>query len=64
MSSNQEILLPANNPIYARIARVANRILKANAAQFEQLRDKEWTISVLEEETPNAFVLPVSRLIH
>lgn len=52
-------LLPEHHPYYDRVARVATRILKANM-DMEEVRRKNWTISVIGQDEQNAFVLPVS----
>lgn len=50
-------LLPEHHPYYDRVARVATRILKANQ-ELPQVKEKNWTISVIGEDERNAFVLP------
>ena len=54
-------LLPDSDPTYARVANVANRLLKANV-DVQQIHGKEWTISVIQNDERNAFVLPVSKI--
>ena len=54
-------MLPDSDPTYARVAKVANRLLKANV-DIKQVHGKEWTISVIENDERNAFVLPVSTI--
>ena len=56
-------ILPDNDPVYDRVARVANRILKANR-DLEQLHGKDWTITVVQDDTKNAFVLPVREFVN
>ena len=58
METYENELMPDDHPYYARVVRVASRILKANG-DLEQLRGKEWTITVVEQPDRNAFVLPV-----
>ena len=53
--------MPDSDPTYARVAKVANRLLKANV-DVQQIHGKEWTISVIQNDERNAFVLPVSKI--
>ncbi len=55
-----EDLLPDKHPAYARVARVANRILRANR-DLQQVHGKDWTITVVNSDIKNAFVLPVRK---
>ncbi|CAG7726591.1 unnamed protein product [Allacma fusca] len=60
VESFKPLIVPANprDPAYRRVSRVANNILKSNK-DLEQIRNKEWTITVVNDETiQNAFVLP------
>ena len=59
MDAYDENIVPDSDPVYDRVARVANTILKCNK-DLEQLHGKDWTITVVKDETKNAFVLPVS----
>ena len=59
MQEFKDHLVPQHYPIYGRVARVANKILRSNA-DFDQIKDKNWTITVIEDPQRNAFVLPVS----
>ena len=52
-----EVLLPENHPYYDRVAKVAARILNSNT-EYEEIKTKKWTISVVDQEDQNAFVLP------
>ena len=56
-------ILPAHHPSYAKVGRVANRIIEANKAEFKVLGEKEWTVTVVDDPMANAMVLPVSELI-
>ena len=60
LKENQADILPTNNTSYARIARVAHRIIAANK-DLGEISKKEWTITVIDDPQKNAFVLPVSR---
>ncbi len=57
-----ESLLPEGDLAYSRVARVANRILKSNR-DLDQVHGKRWTITVVKNDTKNAFVLPVRGLV-
>lgn len=53
-------IIPTHHPYYARVKRVANRLLLANK-HLPQIYTKTWTITVLDDPgNMNAFVLPVS----
>ncbi len=56
----QDWLVPSKHSAYATVARVSNRILKANR-DLEQIYGKDWTITVVDDPTKNAFVLPVRK---
>ena len=57
MEANDESLLPETHPYYDRVARVTTRILKSNP-DVEGVKSKSWTISVMDSDEENAFVLP------
>ena len=52
-------ILPNTDPAYGRIAKIAQRII-ANNRDVEGISSKEWTITVIEDDTKNAFVLQVT----
>ena len=52
-----ELLLPETDPYYDRVATIAARILNSNN-DFEEIKNKKWTVSVIDQEDKNAFVLP------
>lgn len=58
IEANEEVLVPDQHPVYDRVAKVANRILRSNK-DLEAMHGKEWTITVVRDDTRNAFVLPV-----
>ena len=45
------------HPVYGRVTTVANRLLRGNR-DLRQIYDKEWTVTVIDQATKNAFVLP------
>lgn len=53
----REDILPRNHKEYERVSRVANRILAGNR-DLRQIYDKQWTVTVVDQPTKNAFVLP------
>eukprot|EP00095_Tigriopus_kingsejongensis_P011220 maker-scaffold1959_size23944-snap-gene-0.7 protein:Tk11220 transcript:maker-scaffold1959_size23944-snap-gene-0.7-mRNA-1 annotation:"metalloendopeptidase OMA1 " len=57
LATHEKALIPDGHPIYERVAGVAQRILRANRDIPEVLK-KSWTISVIDAEERNAFVLP------
>ncbi len=56
-------IVPPQHPCYRRVTRVANRLLKANK-DLPQIYTKNWTVTVLEDPSFNAFVLPVNFYLH
>ena len=52
-----ESILPEEHPYYERVAQVATRILKSNS-DISEIRQKTWTVSVIDDTEKNAFVLP------
>ncbi len=53
-------ILPVNAVAYSRVAKVVNQILNANK-DLPRIHDKDWTITVVDSDMTNAFVLPVRR---
>eukprot|EP00088_Acartia_fossae_P044543 TRINITY_DN4733_c1_g1_i11.p1 TRINITY_DN4733_c1_g1~~TRINITY_DN4733_c1_g1_i11.p1 ORF type:complete len:368 (-),score=66.44 TRINITY_DN4733_c1_g1_i11:388-1491(-) len=53
----QGIIVPETDPVYTKIAKVANGILHANS-DLRQIYDKTWTLTVIDAPVMNAFVLP------
>jgi len=50
-------VLDHTHPLYTRVTRVANRLLQGNK-DLRQIYDKQWTVTVVDNPTRNAFVLP------
>jgi len=50
-------ILTRNHEAYSLVARVANRLLAANR-DLRQIYDKQWTVTVVDQDIKNAFVLP------
>ena len=53
----KEAIVPEEHPYYERVAQVATRILKSNS-DISEIRQKTWTVSVIDDTEKNAFVLP------
>ena len=54
----QSKLLPNENPVTRRVAKVAKQLLDRNKS-IEQVNEHEWSVSVIDDDnTMNAFVLP------
>lgn len=59
LDQHAEAIVPESDPSYDRVASVATRILKSNL-DIAEVKQKDWTITVIDSEEQNAFVLPVS----
>lgn len=57
LEMNKENLLPSNHPLCKRVANVANQLLNKNK-NIEMIQNKHWSISVINDDIQNAFVLP------
>jgi len=57
MEDNADSIVSQHHPVYAEVMDVVNTIFKANR-DIRQIYDKTWTLTVLEDDTENAFVLP------
>ncbi|CAD6204824.1 GSCOCG00002999001-RA-CDS [Cotesia congregata] len=53
----KDFIVPTTHPAYKRLLRVVNRILEANQ-DLPQIKEREWTLSVIDKDDPNAYVLP------
>lgn len=54
-------LLPNSHPISKRVAKVATQLLNGNN-DLPQIHDQEWSVSVIDEDIKNAFVLPSGQI--
>lgn len=52
-------LVPSGHPMYARVVRVANQLLRGNE-DIDTIHRLPWSVSVIDSPMQNAFVLPVS----
>ena len=57
----KEAILPEEHPYYERVAQVATRILKSNK-DISEIRQKTWTVTVIDDTEKNAFVLPTGNI--
>merc|ERR1712029_759747 len=57
LKENRADILPNSHPAYGKIARIAQRIIASNR-DIEGLSKKNWTITVIDSDVKNAFVLP------
>ena len=58
VDQNLHVSLPVDSKEYDRVSRVANRILRSNR-DIQQVSEKDWTVTVIESDEKNAFVLQV-----
>ena len=49
-------IIPSNNHLYERVERVSNQLLKGNQ-DLQQINDKDWTVTVIDQPFREAFVL-------
>lgn len=52
------LILPTSHPLHEVVERITTSLLKGNQ-DLHQIRDKTWTIHVVNKDIKNAFVLPV-----
>ncbi len=58
MTEFDDVILATDHPYYKRVADVTSRILKSNV-DIPEVKEKKWTITVVENPEKNAMVLPV-----
>lgn len=56
MSKGQ--LVPESHPVYQRLIRITRRLLIANQ-DLQAVKEKQWSLTVVDGSAKNAFVLPV-----
>lgn len=59
MEQHTNLIVPKNHPAYIRLSSITDRILIANE-DLPQIARREWTLTVIDSDSKNAFVLPVS----
>jgi len=57
LDSFKSDIVPQRDPVYTRVSKVANRLLAGNR-DLRAIYDKTWTVTVVDQPTKNAFVLP------
>ncbi|KAG1655103.1 Metalloendopeptidase OMA1, mitochondrial [Nymphon striatum] len=57
LEEHKNNLMPASHPTTKRVLKVANQLLLSNA-DFPQITDHKWAVSVVNDPTENAFALP------
>lgn len=56
----EENILPQTHPYYQRVLRVARKLYESNQ-DIQLIREvNNWSVTIVDEKTQNAFVLPVS----
>ena len=51
-----------SHPLYLTIGRIILKITEANQ-DIPQIRNRSWTIHIIDKDVKNAFVLPVSSIL-
>uniref|UniRef100_A0A131XWL2 Metalloendopeptidase OMA1, mitochondrial n=1 Tax=Ixodes ricinus TaxID=34613 RepID=A0A131XWL2_IXORI len=54
-------LVPSGHPMYARVVRVANQLLRGNE-DIDTIHRLSWSVSVIDSPMQNAFVLPSGQI--
>ena len=57
----EDALLPEKHPYYERVEKVAAKILNSNT-DYDEIKKKKWTVTVVDQEDQNAFVLPTGNI--
>ena len=57
MQDSKDHIVAYRDPRYKRVESVVTRILKCNK-DMQEIKDKHFTITVVESDMTNAFVLP------
>ncbi|PIK49153.1 putative metalloendopeptidase OMA1, mitochondrial isoform X2 [Apostichopus japonicus] len=55
------LILPTSHPLHEVVERITTSLLKGNQ-DLHQIRDKTWTIHVVNKDIKNAFVLPAEQI--
>ncbi|XP_015123588.1 metalloendopeptidase OMA1, mitochondrial [Diachasma alloeum] len=54
---HQDSMVRSDHPAYVRLVRITDRLIKANQ-DLPQVTDRHWTLSVVDSDDKNAYVLP------
>ncbi|XP_034939463.1 metalloendopeptidase OMA1, mitochondrial-like [Chelonus insularis] len=57
INTHREFIVPVTHPAYVRLSKITDRLLKANQ-DLPQVQQRQWTLSVVNSEEMNAYVLP------
>lgn len=57
LEQNKGHIVPENHPVYMRLTRITQRLLNANK-DLQSVKDKEWSLTVVDGALKNAYVLP------
>lgn len=58
LEQNKGHIVPENHPVYLRLIRITKRLLNANK-DLQSIKDKTWSLTVVDGSSKNAYVLPV-----
>lgn len=61
MEQFADFILPQDHPMVDRVRRVGNRLLQSNST-LPELYLKSWTVTLVDDNLMNCFVLPVSSI--
>ena len=56
-------LVPISRPVWKRVERIANHIIESNPI-VKSMDVKKWKLTLIDDKTINAFIVPVSYLYH
>ena len=59
MEENEGKILPSNHPVHQRVENIVTKILEANK-EIEAISQRNWKVTVINDDTINAMVTPVS----
>lgn len=62
LNENQNSVFPPSHPLYKRAMFIAMKIIHANKA-YDHLKDRKWSLIVVNDSTINAMVLPNGMII-
>ncbi|XP_015435252.1 PREDICTED: metalloendopeptidase OMA1, mitochondrial-like [Dufourea novaeangliae] len=60
LTKHRNEVIPINDPMYLRLSRILRKLVKSNKEVFE---NTEWTVSIVNEPSPNAMALPGGNVI-
>lgn len=57
LEMHEDSIVRADHPAYVRLTRITDRLIKANQ-DLPQVSDRHWTLTVVDSDEKNAYVLP------